>query len=77
MAADIIIPHPKIGIIESDLQKWKNKPYLGGFRNKKTGVEYFHARSQTVTPQDIQAMVFFIPKEGVLIIFSESKTRLS
>ena len=44
-------------MFDSDLRKWRNKPYIGGFRNKKTGMEFFHAWTQTITPQDIQALV--------------------
>ncbi|KAJ3115375.1 hypothetical protein HDU96_000744 [Phlyctochytrium bullatum] len=39
----------------SDISTWKSKPYLGGFRNRQTGVEYFHAFSQTPTPQELKA----------------------
>jgi hypothetical protein len=46
---------PKITIIHSDLKKWENKRYMGGFRNKKTGKEYFHTMTQTRTAQDAQA----------------------
>ena len=46
---------PKVTIIHSDLKRWKNKLYMGGFRNKKTGKEYFHTATQTRTPQDAQA----------------------
>ncbi|KAI9355623.1 hypothetical protein DFJ73DRAFT_824423 [Zopfochytrium polystomum] len=40
--------------IATDLSQWYRKRYLGGFRNKKTGVEYFHAFSQTPTAQEIK-----------------------
>ncbi|ORX54713.1 hypothetical protein BCR36DRAFT_581599, partial [Piromyces finnis] len=39
-----------------DLSKWYRKPYLGGYRNKITNVEYFHASTQTTTPQEKRAM---------------------
>eukprot|EP00833_Pecoramyces_ruminatium_P009847 jgi/Orpsp1_1/1183879/evm.model.c7180000087086.1 len=39
-----------------DLSKWYRKPYLGGYRNKITKVEYFHASTQTTTPQEKRAM---------------------
>ncbi|KAJ3344331.1 hypothetical protein HDU93_000121 [Gonapodya sp. JEL0774] len=32
----------------ADLSKWIEKPYLGGFRHRKTGTEFFHAAVQTV-----------------------------
>ncbi|KAJ3310841.1 hypothetical protein HDV04_004617 [Boothiomyces sp. JEL0838] len=47
---------PRASIIKSDLRKWRNKKYLGGFRSRRTGVEFFHAEAQTTTPQEIQAM---------------------
>ncbi|KAJ3082455.1 hypothetical protein HK102_001665, partial [Quaeritorhiza haematococci] len=49
--------------IKSNLLKWYRKPYLGGFRDKHTGVEYFHAVTQTTTPQEIRAMT----KTGVYV----------
>lgn len=36
---------------------WKNKPYLGGYRNKYLKKEYFHAFTQTTTAQEIKYMV--------------------
>ncbi|KAJ3282379.1 hypothetical protein HK104_010918 [Borealophlyctis nickersoniae] len=42
--------------IRSRLEEWYRKKYLGGFRSRKTGVEYFHAETQTPTPQEIKAM---------------------
>lgn len=43
-----------------DLSKWYRKPYLGGYRNKITKVEYFHASTQTTTPQEKRAMVNYM-----------------
>ncbi|KAI9139216.1 hypothetical protein BKA69DRAFT_1021854, partial [Paraphysoderma sedebokerense] len=31
------------------------KPYMGGYKNKETGIEYFHATTQTITAQEIRA----------------------
>ncbi|KAJ3322583.1 hypothetical protein HDV06_002960 [Boothiomyces sp. JEL0866] len=53
----------RASIIKSDLRKWRNKRYLGGFRNRRTGLEFFHAEAQTTTPQEIQAMT----KSGVYV----------
>jgi len=39
-----------------DLSKSYRKPYLGGYRNKITKIEYFHASTQTTTPQEKRAM---------------------
>ncbi|KAJ3192659.1 hypothetical protein HK101_006179, partial [Irineochytrium annulatum] len=39
----------------SDISTWYHKKYVGGFRHKETGVEYFNASSQTPTPQEIKA----------------------
>ncbi|KAJ3218262.1 hypothetical protein HDU67_006235 [Dinochytrium kinnereticum] len=41
--------------LASDVSKWYRKTYMGGFRNRQTGVEYFNASSQTPTPQEIKA----------------------
>ncbi|KAJ1548881.1 hypothetical protein HK405_013530 [Cladochytrium tenue] len=40
--------------VAADLSKWFRKMYLGGFRDKRTGVEYFHAFSQTPTAQELK-----------------------
>ena len=40
---------PRILTIPIDVSQVKKLPYLGGFRNKKTKVEYFHAQVQTDT----------------------------
>ncbi|KAJ3275210.1 hypothetical protein HDV01_000935 [Terramyces sp. JEL0728] len=53
----------RASIIKSDLRKWRNKKYLGGFKSRRTGAEFFHAESQTTTPQEIQAMT----KPGVYV----------
>ena len=45
--------------LNADFSKWYRKPYLGGYRNKITKVEYFHASTQTTTPQEKRAMVIF------------------
>ncbi|KAI8922997.1 hypothetical protein BC831DRAFT_404309 [Entophlyctis helioformis] len=42
-------------IIRSNLTEWFNKRYMGGFRSKRHGTEYFHAETQTLTPQEIRA----------------------
>ncbi|KAH9251900.1 hypothetical protein BASA81_010220 [Batrachochytrium salamandrivorans] len=38
--------------IKSNLSQWVGKRYLGGFRHKTHGTEYFHAETQTPTPQE-------------------------
>ena len=38
---------PRIVTIPIDASQEKKMPYLGGYRNKKTKVEYFHAQVQT------------------------------
>lgn len=38
---------PRILTIPIDVSQVRKLPYLGGFRNKKTKVEYFHAQVQT------------------------------
>lgn len=38
---------PRIVTIPIDVSQVKKLPYLGGYRNKKTKVEYFHAQVQT------------------------------
>ncbi|KAJ1566201.1 hypothetical protein HK405_010784, partial [Cladochytrium tenue] len=40
--------------VAADLSKWFRKMYLGGFRDKRTGIEYFHAFSQTPTAQELK-----------------------
>ncbi|KAJ3417499.1 hypothetical protein HDV05_003363 [Chytridiales sp. JEL 0842] len=45
---------PKTNEITSDLNQWLRKRYMGGYRDKRSGVEYFHACSQTPTPQEIR-----------------------
>ncbi|KAI8854234.1 hypothetical protein BC829DRAFT_439341 [Chytridium lagenaria] len=42
--------------ISSDISTWLRKPFLGGYRNRETGIEYFNATSQTPTPQEVKAM---------------------
>ncbi|KAJ3350569.1 hypothetical protein HDU91_006235 [Kappamyces sp. JEL0680] len=51
-----VVIEPNGTVIRSDLRTWRNKLYLGGYRHKKSGIEYFHAYAQTTTPQDIQAV---------------------
>lgn len=36
------------------------KYYLGGYRHKKTGKMYMHATTQTLTPMERRAMVFYL-----------------
>lgn len=33
------------------------RTYMGGYRNKNTGVEYYHCTTQTITPHEIKQMV--------------------
>jgi hypothetical protein len=46
-------------VIQSDLTTWKNKAYLGGYKNKKLNKEFFHAFAQTTTAQEIKFIVPF------------------
>ncbi|KAJ3157147.1 hypothetical protein HDU89_002558 [Geranomyces variabilis] len=41
--------------LRSRLDQWHRKRYRGGFRDRRTDVEYFHADTQTPTPQEIKA----------------------
>ncbi|KAJ3005949.1 hypothetical protein HKX48_000378, partial [Thoreauomyces humboldtii] len=41
--------------LRSRLDEWERKRYRGGFRDRRTDTEYFHADTQTPTPQDIKA----------------------
>ncbi|KAJ3009942.1 hypothetical protein HKX48_007659, partial [Thoreauomyces humboldtii] len=41
--------------LRSRLDEWERKRYRGGFRDRRTDIEYFHADTQTPTPQDIKA----------------------
>ncbi|KAJ3184315.1 hypothetical protein HDU87_005163 [Geranomyces variabilis] len=41
--------------LRSRLDQWHRKRYWGGFRDRRTDVEYFHADTQTPTPQEIKA----------------------
>ncbi|KAJ8323620.1 hypothetical protein QVD99_007212 [Batrachochytrium dendrobatidis] len=41
-------------LVKSNLSQWFGKRYLGGYRDKKRGTEYFHAETQTLTPQQLQ-----------------------
>lgn len=43
--------------LHSRLDEWHRKKYLGGYRDRRTQVEYFHAQTQTTTPQEIRAQV--------------------
>lgn len=45
-------------IINSDLTKWSGKKYMGGYKDKRTNTEYFHAITQTITAHEIRAAVF-------------------
>ncbi|KAJ3043905.1 hypothetical protein HDV00_003944 [Rhizophlyctis rosea] len=44
------------GALHTRLEKWYRKRYIGGFRNRQNGVEYFHAETQTPTPMELKAM---------------------
>ncbi|KAI8834000.1 hypothetical protein BJ741DRAFT_550779 [Chytriomyces cf. hyalinus JEL632] len=37
-----------------DLSQWYKKRYMGGFTNKQTGQVFFHAQTNTTTPQEIK-----------------------
>lgn len=50
----------KYGLIKSDLSSWVNKKYLGGYKQKQNGMEFFHAIAQTITPQELQIQVSFL-----------------
>ena len=39
------------------IKGWYRKQYLGGFRDKRTQIENFHANAQTVTPQQLRDQV--------------------
>ncbi|KAI9014627.1 hypothetical protein BC832DRAFT_545979 [Gaertneriomyces semiglobifer] len=39
----------------SRLDQWYWKQYLGGYRDRRSGIEFFHASTQTPTPQEIRA----------------------
>ncbi|KAI8811506.1 hypothetical protein BJ742DRAFT_119498 [Cladochytrium replicatum] len=41
---------------ESAFDTWFNKLYLGGYRVRETQREFYHATTQTITPQEIRAM---------------------
>ncbi|RKO90243.1 hypothetical protein BDK51DRAFT_33440 [Blyttiomyces helicus] len=43
-------------VIKSNLNSWFRKKYIGGFRHRKSKTEYFHASTQTPTPQEIKAL---------------------
>ena len=47
--------------IKSNLRQWFNKSYLGGFKHKQNGMEYFHAETQTLTAQELRNEVSLIP----------------
>ena len=46
---------PTNSYIKSNLRTWHNKRYMGGWKHKQHGTEYFHAVTQTTTPQEIRA----------------------
>lgn len=45
------------GPLKSNLKTWFRKQYLGGYRHKENGVEFFHATTQTTTAQELHAQV--------------------
>ena len=55
--AIVVVPVVAPKLIQSNLEGWYQKPYMGGYKHKQTGGEYFHAATQTVTAQEKQAMV--------------------
>lgn len=47
----------KNDLIKSNLYTWYNKPYMGGFKDAKKSIEFFHAVTQTPTAQEKKAKV--------------------
>ncbi|KAI9094836.1 hypothetical protein DFS34DRAFT_627404 [Phlyctochytrium arcticum] len=41
--------------LHARLDEWHHKRFLGGYRDARSDVEYFHAETQTPTPQEIRA----------------------
>ncbi|KND00311.1 uncharacterized protein SPPG_04636 [Spizellomyces punctatus DAOM BR117] len=41
--------------LHTRLDEWHQKRYYGGYRDRRSEVEYFHAETQTPTPQEIRA----------------------
>jgi hypothetical protein len=39
-----------------DIQLYQRK-YIGGYKNKNSGVEYYHCTTQTITPHELKALV--------------------
>lgn len=54
--------NPGEKVILVDIQREQvQKPFLGGFRHRKTGVEYHHASSQTWVPKKPKVR-FIVPQ---------------
>ncbi|KAJ1342693.1 hypothetical protein BSLG_002790 [Batrachochytrium salamandrivorans] len=59
--------------IKSNLSQWVGKRYLGGFRHKTHGTEYFHAETQTPTPQERREKTrpgYYVSLETATVLYS-------